>query len=346
MMGITHLVIGSIGTSLIMGTADARLLFIGAAATLLPDVDTSTSFAGRVLFPISQHLERRFPHRSCTHSLVASGVVAILFYPMVLTSYVPIDFIHALNIGYFFGYFADIFTASGCELFWPSTVRAVWPGNRNYRLRTDSPVEYGMLVVLSFLLVLSITINSNGGILTQFNRLIANTEGVEQIYNQSGSTHLVTVRIKGVFSKDRTRVLDEFLIVESHGQGYLVLSPDGKLYKAGKEADCQIFTEQITADVGQVAITRLEALTLKDENLEASLSNFDRPKTLTFVTGEITVDDPEEITFTDDSRQFPFIQVSGSSVKLESAPLGFVIQVTRNQFATGRLSIKNIIKNG
>lgn len=205
-MGFTHLVIGSMGTSIIMGTTDAGLLLVGAAATLLPDVDTSTSIAGRALFPISRELERRFPHRSCTHSLVASGIVAILFYPLALASYVPINLIHALNIGYFLGYFADIFTAAGCELFWPSTVRAVWPGNRNYRLRTNSPVEYGVLVVLSFLLALSIAINSNGGILTQFNRLIASTEGVEQIYNQSGATHLITVRIQGVFRKGRSRV--------------------------------------------------------------------------------------------------------------------------------------------
>ncbi|MFL9455986.1 MULTISPECIES: metal-dependent hydrolase [Nostocales] len=334
------------GTSIIMGTTDAGLLLVGAAATLLPDVDTSTSIAGRALFPISRELERRFPHRSCTHSLVASGIVAILFYPLALASYVPINLIHALNIGYFLGYFADIFTAAGCELFWPSTVRAVWPGNRNYRLRTNSPVEYGVLVVLSFLLALSIAINSNGGILTQFNRLIASTEGVEQIYNQSGATHLITVRIQGVFRKGRSRVTGEFFIVDSHGQGFLVLSPDGKLYKAGKEADCQIITEQITANVGEIAMTRFEALTLNDENLEASLRTFDRANTLTFVTGEITVDVPEDITFTDDLRQFPFIQLSGASVKLESAPLGFVIQVARNQFATGRLSIKSIIKDG
>ncbi len=349
MMALTHLLISSTATSLILGTANPSILMVGAIAGLLPDVDISTSVAGRVLFPVSWYLERRFPRHSCTHSLVASSIVATLTYGIIFflqdnTFWVLLA--HAINIGYFFGWFADAFTRNGIEMFWPSKVRCVCPGNRNLRLASNSNAEYGVLAVVVVIAFVSFNINSSGGVLKQFNRLIASPSGVEQIYNQSGATHLISVHIKGVFSSDRTPVLGEYLIVDSHGQGFLVLSSDGKLYKAGKELDCQIITEQITADVGRVAITNIESLTLDDENLDPSLKRFYRPGVLSFVTGEITVDDPEDIKLTPDPRQFPFIQVSGSSVKLESAPLGFVIQVAKNQFATGQLSIKSITKNG
>ncbi len=346
MMGITHLVISGTATSLLLGTADARLILIGAAASLLPDIDTSTSSAGRIFFPVSRFLEQRLPHRSSTHSLLASGIVAILSYSLVALGHVPEDFIHALNIGYFFGYFADIFTASGCELFWPSTVRVVWPGNRKFRLRTNSPVESGVLVMLSLLLVFSISVNASGGMMTHFNRLIASTTGVEQLYNQQGSNHLIITRIKGVLSSDRTKVVGNFLVVQSHGQGFLVLSKDGKVYKAGTEPDCQIITEHITADVGEIAITNIESLTLDDENLGVSLTRFYRPRVLTFVTGELTIDDPEDIKLTPDPHQFPFIRLSGSSIRLEAAPLGFVVQKVGNQFAIGQLFIRSITING
>ncbi|GAA6619223.1 metal-dependent hydrolase [Scytonema sp. NUACC26] len=349
MMGLTHLLISGTATSLILGTANPSILMVGATAGLLPDVDISTSPAGRVLFPVSQYLERRFPHRSCTHSLAASTVVATLTYG--LTFFLPnsafwLILAHAINIGYFFGWFADAFTRNGIEMFWPSSVRCVCPGNRNLRLASSSNAEYGVLVMLVLIAFISFNINSNGGLLNQFNRLIASPSGVEQIYNQSGATHLITVRIQGVLSSDRAKVLGEYLIVGSYGQGFLVLSSDGKLYKAGKEPDCQIIIEQITADVGQVAITNVESITLDDENLGSSLNRFYRPGVLTFVTGEIAIDDPEDIKLTPDPHQFPFIRLSGSSIKLESAPLGFVIQVAKNQFATGQLSIKSITKNG
>ncbi|GAB1545165.1 hypothetical protein NUACC21_78410 [Scytonema sp. NUACC21] len=118
------------------------------------------------------------------------------------------------------------------------------------------------------------------------------------------------------------------------------MSRDLKLYKAGTEPDCQIVTERITANVGQNAITNVESLTLDDENLKESLTRFDLPRTLIFVTGELTIDDPENLEFIPDPHQFPFIQLNESSIKLESAPLRFVVRKLGNQFVTGQLFIR------
>jgi inner membrane protein len=345
MLGLSHLLISGTATSLILSSADPSVIIVGAISGLFPDIDISTSPVGRVLPWVSHYFERRMPHRSCTHSLLASAVVALLSYTILF--FLPDSFLnytHAINIGYFFGWFADCFTRAGVEMFYPASVRCVCPDNRNFRLKTGSNAEYGVLVALVAIAIIVFSINSRGGLMTQFNRLIASPNGVQQIYNSKGSTHLIVVQIQGVMASDRTPVLSEFLIVQSYGQGFLVLSKDGKIYKAGTEPDCQILTEKMTADVGEVAITNVESLTLDDENLGTSLKKFYRPGALSFVSGDISIDDPEDIKLTPDPHQFPFMRLSGSSIKLEAAPLGIVVQTAPNQFATGQLSIRSITK--
>src|SRR6476620_3819666 len=125
MMTLTHLVIGGASTSLMLGTSDPVMILAGAIASLLPDVDISVSPAGRLLFPLSRFLESRFPHRSATHSLVASIAIACIDYPLAIKGFIPLELAHTINVGYFVGYFADVFTKSGIEMFWPSPVRAV-----------------------------------------------------------------------------------------------------------------------------------------------------------------------------------------------------------------------------
>jgi inner membrane protein len=155
-----------------------------------------------------------------THSIVASAVVAIAKRSVGIASYGTTIFIpkfipvaSALTIGYTFGWFADCFTRGGVEMFWPSPVRCVCPGNRNLRLKTGSNAEYFILCILvaipteRFAIALSaFSINSKGGILTQFNRLIASTSGVQGVYNSSGSTHKIVANIKGVRAGDRSKV--------------------------------------------------------------------------------------------------------------------------------------------
>lgn len=344
MMGITHMTIGATATSLILQSANVTLVAAGAVATLLPDVDTSRSPAGRVFPWISRWLEGRFPHRSCTHSLVASGVIALSTYPAALWLNLPLGLIHAVNIGYFAGWFADMFTRNGVEMLYPSSTRWVVPGNRNFRLSTNSPAEYGLLVVLMAIAVFCFNVNANGGIMTQFNRLIASPTGVEQLYNQKGSNHLMVAHLKGVRASDKAPVQADFWIIQSHGEGFIVQGADGAIYKAGTEPDVQIIAEKITADAGSVAAITIDPVKLNDQEVLATLEPFNRPGVMVFVTGQITIDDPEGLaeTLFVDPQQFPFIRAAGASATLELAPLAIVQQVLGEQFATGQLAIKSI----
>ncbi|MBO3464423.1 metal-dependent hydrolase, partial [Aetokthonos hydrillicola CCALA 1050] len=97
------------------------------------------------------------------------------------------------------------------------------------------------------------------------------------------------------------------------------------------------------------AVTTIESIVLEDDELSKVLSRFDHDNAMVFISGEITIDDPD-IKFALDPHQFPFIKRSQTSdspgVKLEVAPLKYVKKKLGDQFATGQLSIRSITTTG
>ncbi|MFN6155733.1 MAG: metal-dependent hydrolase [Dolichospermum sp.] len=346
MLGISHLLISGTAASLLLQTADPVLIVVGAIGGLLPDVDVSTSPAGR-LFPwISGYFQETMPHRSMTHSIVASAVIAIASYgtAIFIPQFIPVA--SALTIGYTFGWFADCFTRGGVEMFWPSPVRCVCPGNRNLRLKTGSNAEYFILCILVAIALSAFSINSKGGILTQFNRLIASTSGVQGVYNSSGSTHKIIANIKGVRAGDRSKVDGQFQIIQPNGTGFIVLEPKtNKLYKAATEPDSQIVIEQITADVSTPAITTIESVFVEDQVIGEAIGKFNRTNTNVFVTGDLSVEDFDTSILPRDPYQFKFIDASPSNIKLEAAPLKTVMKFLGDEFASGSLQIRSIVSS-
>jgi inner membrane protein len=60
---------------------------LASAASLLPDADLPTSKLGRALFWLSTRLEKRFGHRTLTHSFIAIAAVALLVSPLFLVEH-------------------------------------------------------------------------------------------------------------------------------------------------------------------------------------------------------------------------------------------------------------------
>jgi inner membrane protein len=121
-----------------------------AAASALPDIDTGASAIGK-LFPfISLRLERRFGHRTLTHSIVgvaAFGLLLALFYFALAPccSLTP-DLGICLLVGYASHPLLDTVNVNGVKLFYPfSNVRCVFPLDVNnphrYRVPTGSRLD-------------------------------------------------------------------------------------------------------------------------------------------------------------------------------------------------------------
>ncbi|MEO1134690.1 MAG: metal-dependent hydrolase, partial [Cyanobacteria bacterium J06639_1] len=132
MMSRSHIAFSVAFSSLLLGTAQPVPLAIAGAAALLPDMDTSKSLSGRLLFPVSSFFEKRFPHRSLTHSFAFTLFMAAIASPLWV--FAGVLYWKAFVLGYFLGWFADCFTKSGVVAFWPYDARLVVPGNPRMRL--------------------------------------------------------------------------------------------------------------------------------------------------------------------------------------------------------------------
>lgn len=312
MMSFTHITIGCLITSLCLQTSDPILLAIGGIASLLPDVDVSTSIAGRVLPPVSQFLESKFPHRSCTHSILASLALATVTYPLAYFGILPISIAHAINSGYFAGWFADLFTKTGIELMWPTPGRWVCPGNRNLRLSTGTSAEYGLLISLVAVTLLIFYANSSGGVLTQFNQLIASPAGLEQLYNQSGSEYIISVHIEGVKSADRQPVDGDYKLIDSSDKSFIVENSKGEIFRASSDdkPDVQIIANKIFGKPTKKAVIQAKQFVLQDEAIAPVISNLAslNPNAEIFLSGTLKVDDPQEVTIQVKVGQLPTIK--------------------------------------
>lgn len=154
MMASTHVAIGVVvyGAACAFAGAPIEAAALGAAGVgaLLPDVDTPNSRAGWCVYPLAFYLERKFGHRTITHSFVGTAIFAALCLPLLLWPHLH-SFYWALLAGYASHLLADASTKSGVPLAWPNRRAWVFPGNDQFRIKTGSAAEIGVL--LFFLLV-------------------------------------------------------------------------------------------------------------------------------------------------------------------------------------------------
>ena len=132
----------------------AGLVVAGVAASLA-DVDTMGSTVGRALPWLSRPIERRWGHRTATHSYACQALVALACLPLWLTH--PHLYV-ALVVGYASHPFLDTMTVQGVRLFWPlSDRRCVFPyfarQPLRYRTRTGSKADAMIGLVCALCLV-------------------------------------------------------------------------------------------------------------------------------------------------------------------------------------------------
>ena len=144
MMAITHAAIATAGTSLVLGTANPLILGLSVIGSQLPDIDTTTSTIGKICYPISSWIEDRFPHRSITHSLLATAsltVLALAVNHFFLLGDIKVAI--ALPLGHLIACFSDTFTKQGVQLFYPNPAWAISVSNPRRRLKTGGLVNCG-----------------------------------------------------------------------------------------------------------------------------------------------------------------------------------------------------------
>ena len=143
----THLAFAVLMIILFVNHVNNQWIFIAMVlvATVLPDLDTSSSSWGRHI--IFRPLQFFFSHRGIFHSLTTATVLSIL-----LAMFWPI-----LSLGFFVGYSVhialDSFTREGVQPFWPLKARSYGFISSGGRIE-DSIFVFLILVDVVFIILI------------------------------------------------------------------------------------------------------------------------------------------------------------------------------------------------
>lgn len=339
MMALTHAAFTVAITSISLGTGSPTVLGLAAIASQLPDVDTSKSHTGRILFPISNFLEKRFAHRSISHSLLASVIVSVISMPIIFF-FNPIYW-QALVLGYFLGWFADSFTKSGVAAFYPSRARLVIPGNPRLRLSTGSSSELFILGLLTAIAIVSINVNLNGGIVKQFDRVLGMPDSAIEAVNEDISKYLLEVQVKGYDRINTTKIDQIYEVVKPISENdLLVKNSSGTFYLIGTSQASQIIPDRIKVNRVALATVFTKNVYLDDQEIYRIMQQL--PQQRVYITGEIEVSDAEDLDIPVNVNQFDTISKVGSKVKFIEATPKLIAQKLGDYYGTGNIIIRAI----
>ncbi|MEM6614870.1 MAG: metal-dependent hydrolase, partial [Cyanobacteria bacterium P01_C01_bin.72] len=312
MMAVTHCAIAAAGTSLILGTAAPLPLGLAILGSQLPDIDTTTSTIGKIFFPVSSWIEDRFPHRSVTHSLLATAGITIVSLTAGHFLLGDIKAAIALPLGHLLACFSDTFTKKGVQLFYPNPAWAISVSNPRRRLKTGGAGELWVLAIAIALLIFGYYLANGGGVTTKVSQSLGLKDGIVRIYNQNAATNHVYADIKGVWRRDRTSADGRYTILGNEGKEFIVSDERG-IYKTNE----QIVVERLTTDIGEAARTEIRNLTFNDEDAIPELEQLQRayPGAEIYINGELTIDFPEDVRIPIEPNQMATAALSGSRIK-------------------------------
>ncbi len=280
MIAPTHITFAEFIYLLILTTTGVPLSLTNAivtgVASVLADVDTGASTIGKILPFISRRVERRYGHRTLTHSVLFCLILCIVTLPLLwfemFHRFVGSNLLVCLLCGYISHPLLDTMTIHGTKLFYPfSNAKCVFPLEVNsphrYRIQTGSKQDKALGVIFLLACLPTYLVAHQG-----YERFIRytqkNVESAVRDYNEFSKEHLVTAEIEGhnLFSKEK--IAGSFRVdgtLDDHT--LLFTGPDGRLHTLGKEYLAEYAAEQIVCNKGEPARTEIRTFDMTDRSL-------------------------------------------------------------------------------
>jgi len=207
------------------------LLLVGILGALCPDLDMPTSTIGR-LFPfVSKPLERRFGHRSVTHSLLGWGIATLVFALLLggiflslkllasrslglvasglawwlaeIQAATMLRLVMSFSVGYLSHIVLDMITPRGVQLLWPNPKRDVVFRGTQFTVETGSVREWGVVAMGVLLLVVALPLSEHG-LMTTVRWLLATPDAA--IAEFKHSRYRTYVSFEGLWTQNRAPV--------------------------------------------------------------------------------------------------------------------------------------------
>lgn len=237
-------------------------------AANLPDVDTAYSHIGRLVWPLARFIERRWGHRTVTHSLLAVGFLAVVSYAVGGGFFLTLPWLWPwLPVAYASHLLVDMIAGgkTGVPLFWPNPTR-FWIAD----VAPHSTGERFMALALAIACIIPLQAAdlSLGRLLHLYTRTI---DFAFQDYRAYQGRYVVYAHVTGTFNLTHRQVDRRFEIIGT-GYGYnLVLrdttEPNLTLYTASPGSDANIHVKSIVVERGEPITTRSEEVYLEGQPL-------------------------------------------------------------------------------
>jgi len=328
-------------TGVLLNAANALII---ATASLLPDIDTGASAIGKTLYFISRPLERRFGHRTLTHSIPFIALLAIVCLPLYLLDR---DIYVCAIVGYISHPLLDTATVNGVKLFYPfSPVKCVFPMEVNhphsYRLQTGSKTDK-MLAVLFFIGCIPTFFVASQGYERFIRTTQQNIEAAVRDYNEYSRDHLVCATVQAYDMFTKQPLSGKFEIVGALNPSTLIFKgTDTRLHTLGKTFQADYIADRILCSKGEPASSFLQNVDLGNQMLSQICSHIDTSADNYFFGDLNTMD---KVSLPENIKLFTPITGSGNIVKFNFATYDDIRSYNlESAFITkGILTVKSIV---
>lgn len=187
-----HIVGGFVITGLLGSFFNLNILaspiyiFATVAGSLIPDIDYTKSLVGKIFRPISKFLNRRFGHRTITHSLMAMFGSFLFLAFLESTFYFQTTISKIYLLGFFSHLVLDMMTVQGVPLFYPFLRNpCVLPGNPNARFKTGNLYSETMVFCFFSICIIFLQPLFENGFWTQYNRYFGTPKHLVSEFSKS-----------------------------------------------------------------------------------------------------------------------------------------------------------------
>lgn len=171
---------------------DYRLLPVILIASLLPDIDHTRSMIGKLFLPVAKSINRRYGHRTITHSIFVWIGLTALVSSFQATYFPSMKIAQVFGLAYGSHLIFDMMTVQGVPLFFPFKKNAcVIPGNPEMRLRTSNIRQETMVFCVFIMSAIFMKPLFANGFWTSYNRLFGSLKHIVSEYNKSSDLILV-----------------------------------------------------------------------------------------------------------------------------------------------------------
>jgi len=281
--------------------------------SFMPDIDIPTSRVGRPLFWLSVPLEKRFGHRTITHSVIGVAILAALASPLYFAY--PLCFWSVLG-GYWSHIQIDMANIRGVDLFWPSPLRVVMPGKVRFRLEVGSKAE---MIVLCAMLVFCVGLYpmSSLGLRGGLHQILKDFDIAYDEYVQVQGLNWHTLELKAIDNLTLEHIACSCPVLGAWQSG-LIIEYQGKARSAGKsQMHHNLFPVDAVLIKGEPLRVISQRVDMKGRSLRWLVDNLQANHGY-YLLGELYVDADKVVNVSQIETYHPVIW-GGNKVKLHYA---------------------------